>query len=70
MRVTVSEPARASDLAQFLARRGAYVSHSNAGVIEVGFIGSLRIDCQWSEAERHLQAWIDANPDVIAALSE
>jgi hypothetical protein len=56
MQVTLSEPSRASDLAQFLARHGAYVSHTNAGVIEVGFIGSLSSDCHWSEAERHPQS--------------
>lgn len=69
MYVQLSEPSRASDLAQFLARHGAYVSQLRAGVIEVGFIGSLNVESQWVEAERQLQAWVEANPGVIAAIA-
>jgi hypothetical protein len=70
MQVMLSEPSRASDLAQFLVCHGAYVTHGDAGVIEIGFIGSLCVESQWAEAERQVQAWVEANPDVIAAVSE
>ncbi len=69
MQVKLSAPSRASDLAEFLARHGAYVSHRGVGVVEVGFIGSLNVDSQWLEAERHVQAWVEANPDVVVAVS-
>ena len=69
MHVQLSEPARASDLAQFCARHGAYVSHTDLGFIQIGFIGSLCVESQWVEAERQLQAWLEANPDVVVAVS-
>jgi hypothetical protein len=69
MQVTLSEPSRVSDLAQFLADHAAYVSHAHVGVLEVGFIGSLNVESQWVEAERQVQAWVEANPDVVAAIS-
>ena len=69
MQIKLSEPSRTSDLAKYLARHGAYVSHTSAGVIEVGFVGSLNVESQWAETERRLQAWVEANPNVIAAVS-
>jgi len=70
MHVTLSESSRASDLAEYLSLHGAYISHTHAGVIEVGFVGSLSVECQWGETERRVQAWVEANPGIVAAISE
>jgi len=70
MRVEVSDPDMVSSLAEFLSRHDAYVSVLGAGLLEVGFVGSLNAEHQAAETERRLREWMAAHPDVVVVVRD
>ena len=70
MRVEVSDPDMVSSLAEFLSRHDAYVSVLGAGILEVGFVGSLNVEHQAAETERRLREWMAAHPDVVVVVRD
>jgi GrpB-like predicted nucleotidyltransferase (UPF0157 family) len=71
VRIKVADSAKLAKLIQFLTiDADAYVTQISADEIEVGFVGSLNAGAQQMETELRLRAWLRANPDVVATLSE
>lgn len=71
VRITLSNPARLPRLLAFLAFDStAVVTPIGDSEVEVSFLGSLNESAQRCELELRLQAWLAANPDTIAAISD
>jgi hypothetical protein len=70
MRVEVSDPSAAADLAEFLSAHDAYVSVLGPGLLEVGFVGSLNVERQGAETERRLREWMASHPDVVVVVTD
>lgn len=70
MRVEVSDPSAAADLAEFLSTHDAYVSVLGPGLLEVGFVGSLNVEQQAAETERRLREWMARHPDVVVVVRD
>jgi GrpB-like predicted nucleotidyltransferase (UPF0157 family) len=71
VRIKVADSGKLTKLIQFLTiDADAYVTQVAADEIEVGFVGSLNAGAQQMETELRLRAWLRANPDVVATLTE
>jgi hypothetical protein len=67
--IHVSDPARLSELARFLARdQAAQVSTTGPCELEVWWVDSRNAWAQQMELERRLRAWMAAHEDVIVTL--
>ena len=71
LRITLSNPAALARLLAFLSfDPTAVVTPIGEREIEVSFLGSLNEAAQRRELELRLRAWLDANPDLVAVVSD
>jgi hypothetical protein len=71
VRIKLADSGKLPRLIQFLTLdEDVFVTQLSADEIEIGFVGSLNIWAQGMETELRLRAWLRANPDVVATLSE
>jgi hypothetical protein len=71
VRIKLADSSKLPKLIEFLTTDAdAYVTQISADEIEVGFVGSLNSGAQHMTTELRLRGWLQANPDVVATLTE
>jgi hypothetical protein len=69
MRVEVSDPSLVPALVEFFTDRDAYVGVPEAGVLDVGFVGSLNTEQQVVRLEQLVRQWMADHPGVIVVVT-
>jgi hypothetical protein len=71
VRIKLADSSKLPKLIEFLTTDDdAYITQIGANEIEVGFVGSLNSGAQHMATELRLRGWLQANPDVVATLTE
>ncbi len=70
MRIQVSDPIYAEDLARFLARSGCVVERVGSDSLEASLLGSFHHDRLRLEVELLLRAWLTTRPAASARLTD